>query len=130
MSFLILSSSLLIGKTFMIVYILSPPSRWQKSFATFGLGSSSQLLVANWKKYPHECHSLLTWNAATYCVKRACVKFTRLKPLKQGEFIKHCWPKTEEPSSTFPGRFTCQFWWENWIWWNVTAAFCKFWIHQ
>ena len=29
---------------------------WQKTFATFGLGSSLQLLVANWKKYPCEFH--------------------------------------------------------------------------
>ena len=28
---------------------LSRPSHWQKSFVTFGLGSSSQILVANWK---------------------------------------------------------------------------------
>ena len=28
------------------------PKPLTKSFATFGPGSSSQLLVANWKKYP------------------------------------------------------------------------------
>ena len=32
------------------------PSHWQKSFATFSLGSNSQILVANWKKYPCQFH--------------------------------------------------------------------------
>ena len=35
---------------------LSPPSHWQKSFAVFGLGYSTLLLVANWKKYPSKFH--------------------------------------------------------------------------
>ena len=36
----------------MVIEHLSRPSHQQKSFATFGLGFSLQLLVANWKKYP------------------------------------------------------------------------------
>ena len=35
---------------------LPPPSHWQKSFVTFGLGSSLPLLVANQKKYPCKFH--------------------------------------------------------------------------
>ena len=31
-------------------------SQRQKSFVTFGLGSSLQILVANWKKYPCQFH--------------------------------------------------------------------------
>ena len=31
---------------------LVTPEPLTKSFATFGLGSSSQILAANWKKYP------------------------------------------------------------------------------
>ena len=31
---------------------LSPPSHLQFFLATFSLGSSSRILVANWKKYP------------------------------------------------------------------------------
>ena len=37
------------------------PSQWQKSFATFGLGSSSQILVPNWKKYPCQFHWQWLW---------------------------------------------------------------------
>ena len=40
----------------LVQYCLSPPSHWQKSFATFGLGSSLRHLVANWKKYPCQFH--------------------------------------------------------------------------
>ena len=35
---------------------LITPEPLTKSFTTFGLGSSKQLLVANWKKYPHKFH--------------------------------------------------------------------------
>ena len=35
---------------------LSPLTHWQKSFTTFGLGSSLPLLVANWKRYPRKFH--------------------------------------------------------------------------
>ena len=40
----------------LLMLFLSPLSHWQKSFATFGLGCSLQLLVANWKKYPRKFH--------------------------------------------------------------------------
>ena len=33
-----------------------PQTHWQKSFATFGPGSSLRHLVANWKKYPSKIH--------------------------------------------------------------------------
>ena len=40
-------------KTLLLLWgYLSPPSHRQKSFETFGLGSTLQILVANWKKIP------------------------------------------------------------------------------
>ena len=39
-----------------MLWYLSPPSHWQKSFVTFGLGSSLSLLVAIRKKYPCQFH--------------------------------------------------------------------------
>ena len=51
------SYSDLFGKGLIGLFLkLEPMSHWQISFATFGLGSSSWLLVANWKKYPREFH--------------------------------------------------------------------------
>ena len=37
-------------------FIVSPEIHKHKTLATFGLGSNLQLLVANWKKFPCECH--------------------------------------------------------------------------
>ena len=36
----------------LLIWILSPPSHWQKSFVTFGLGYNLQIFVANWKNIP------------------------------------------------------------------------------
>ena len=58
-SFLYLTRSVIVNYNSILtigIGSLTPLSHWQKSFVTFGLGSSSQILVANWKKYPCQFH--------------------------------------------------------------------------
>ena len=62
---------------------LSTPSHWQKSFATFGLGSSSQILVPNWKKYPCQFH----WQRGFL----ACAKWSRFGTVSETRGLALCW---------------------------------------
>ena len=71
---------------------LSPLNHWQKSFMTFGLGSSSQHLVANWKKYPHKFHWQRDYLALAMVVRLDRSKLNAIakakKPLCQWDLLE------------------------------------------
>ena len=73
-----------------IIFCLSPPSHWQKSFMSFSLGSSSWLLVANWKKYPHEFHWQRSFLALATAVRLERSKLNSIADAKKLFVSKTC----------------------------------------